>query len=129
MYILDKFCLFLSWRQGRGVRLAGRRVFFGIIGKCVDDRRLGTGQAAAGASVCRGGRAQRRSLFVLAGIAGIRRGDDQPWAVLDRDVVFLHRQYGVGGLSKARHPGVRVNKLGHGLWCLLSGLVFVCEWP
>jgi hypothetical protein len=43
MYILDKFCLFLSWRQGRGVRLAGRRVFFGIIGKCVDDCRLGTG--------------------------------------------------------------------------------------
>ena len=129
MYIFDKFRLFLSWRPGRGVRLAGRRVFFSIIGKCVDDCRLGTCQAAAGASACRGGRAQRGGLFVLAGIAGVRRGDDQSRAVLDRDVVFLYRQYGVGGLSKARHSSVCVNKLGHGVWCLLFGLVFVCEWP
>ena len=45
----------LGCKMGRSAERWTDFDFFGIISKCVDDRRLGTGQAAAGASACRGG--------------------------------------------------------------------------
>ena len=50
---------------------------------------------------------------------------DQSGLVFNRHFVFLHGQYGLGGMSKARHPDICLGKLGHALWRLLPGFVFV----
>ena len=125
MYFFDKFRLFLSWWKGGRIGFIGRGVFISITGKCAHDSSFRAVAAEDCTSACRHGWADWCCLSVLAGIAIVKYSIDQSGLVFNRHFIFLHRQYGLGGVSKAWHPGICLGKLGHALWRLLPGIVFV----
>ena len=124
-YPLLGLCVFNStFYHGSGRDIGcWRWCFHRRAGKCINDCGLGRSWPRF-AFARRWGWVKRCCLFVLARITIIGHCIDQFGPMFNRHLVFLYWQYSFGGMSKARHSTICVNKLGHVLWRVLSGVIF-----